>query len=79
MSGRPVGYPPPGGALGSPQPLDPVGSREKYERDILPAIKRLTVPNLMAATGLSQHYCWQVRSERKRLHPMHWGRVVSET
>lgn len=45
--------------------------REKYEAVIPPAIRRLTVPALMAATSLTQHYCWQVRAGRERLHPMH--------
>jgi hypothetical protein len=48
---------------------------ERYETEILPAIQALTVPALMAKTGLSQHYCWQVRSGRKRLHSMHWETV----
>lgn len=30
----------------------------RNEAAILPAIRRLTVPELMAATGLTQHYCW---------------------
>lgn len=30
----------------------------RYEAEILPALKELTVPMIMAATGLSQHYCW---------------------
>jgi CRISPR-associated endonuclease Cas1 len=48
---------------------------QRYEAVILPSIRTLTVPALMAATSLSQHYCWQVRTGRKRLHPMHWDAV----
>lgn len=36
----------------------------------------MTVPDLVALTGLSQHYCWQVRAGGKRLHPMHWQGVL---
>jgi CRISPR-associated endonuclease Cas1 len=50
--------------------------RVKYEAEIVPALKALTVPAIMAVTGLSQHYCWQVRTGRKRLHPMHWVAVL---
>jgi hypothetical protein len=52
--------------------------RQKYQGEILPAIQALTVPALMALTGLSQHCCWQVRSERKNLHPMHWDAVLRQ-
>ena len=50
--------------------------RQKYETEILPSIRNLSIPALMAATALSQHYCWQVRTGRKRLHPMHWDAVM---
>ena len=50
--------------------------RARYERDILPVIEEMTVAALVSATGLSQHYCWQVRSSRKRLHPLHWKSVL---
>ncbi len=53
-----------------------VADQERYESEILPAIQRLTVPALMAITGLSQHRCWQVRTGRKRAHAMHWEGVV---
>ena len=36
---------------------------EKCETVILPFIRSLSVPELMAAT---QHCCWQVRAGRKR-------------
>jgi hypothetical protein len=50
---------------------------ERYASEIVPTIQALTVPALMAKTGLSQHYCWQVRAGRKRLHPMHWDAIVT--
>jgi RNA polymerase sigma factor (sigma-70 family) len=37
----------------------------------------ITGPALMAATGLTQRYCWQVRAGRKLHHPMHWDAVLN--
>ena len=48
-----------------------------YETDIVPVLSVLTVPELVSLTGLSRHYCWQVRAGKKRLHPMHWERVLA--
>jgi hypothetical protein len=47
------------------------------EAEVVPLMKRMTVPELVHVTGLSRHYCWQVRAGRKRLHPMHWGAVCA--
>ena len=44
------------------------------EAEVVPVLSLLTVPELVTLTGLSRHYCWQVRAGKKRLHPMHWGR-----
>ena len=49
---------------------------DRYEAQVIPVIKVMTVPELVHVTGLSRHYCWQVRDGKKRLHPMHWGRVI---
>jgi hypothetical protein len=49
---------------------------DRYEAELIPVIAGMTVPELLQVTGLSRHYCWQVRSDRKRLHPMHWSRVI---
>jgi hypothetical protein len=51
---------------------DPV----RYEDEILPAIRALTVPALMRLTGLSQYHCWLVREGRRKLHVRHWQAVV---
>ncbi len=48
-----------------------------YDSEVLPLIVTMTVPELMRLTGLSEHYCWQVRARKKRLHPMHWGILVA--
>jgi CRISPR-associated endonuclease Cas1 len=49
---------------------------DRYETDVIPVIEAMTVPELVHLTGLSRHYCWQVRAGKKRLHPMHWSRVI---
>lgn len=49
---------------------------DRYEAEVIPFIKIMTVPELVHVTGLSRHYCWQVRAGKKRLHPMHWTHVV---
>jgi hypothetical protein len=48
---------------------------DRYEAEVIPVIKAMTVPELVHVTGLS-HYCWLVREGKKRLHPMHWRRVI---
>ena len=49
---------------------------DRYQADVVPILSELTVPELVSLTGLSSHYCWQVRAGRKRLHPMHWSLVI---
>lgn len=49
---------------------------DRYEVEVIPAVEAMTVPELVHMTGLSRHYCWQVREGKKRLHPMHWTRVM---
>ena len=52
------------------------GDPEVYERDILPGIRAMTVPQLMKLTGLSQFHCWNVRKGERRLHARHWEAVL---
>ncbi|MEX0983921.1 MAG: CRISPR-associated endonuclease Cas1 [Actinomycetota bacterium] len=52
------------------------GDPEVYEREILPRIRELTVPQLMRLTGLSQFHCWKVRKGDRRLHARHWGGII---
>jgi hypothetical protein len=49
---------------------------DRYGAEVVPILSVLTVPELVSLTGLSRHYCWQVRAGRKRLHPMHWAVVL---
>jgi len=49
---------------------------DRYEAEVVPMIAVMTVPELVHLTGLTRHYCWQVRVGKKRLHPMHWTRVI---
>jgi CRISPR-associated endonuclease Cas1 len=53
------------------------GNPEVYEREILPQVQRMTVPQLMKLTGLSQFHCWKVRKGDRRLHARHWEAIVS--
>ena len=48
------------------------GNPEVYEREILPRIREMTVPQLMKLTGPSQFHCWKVRKGERRLHARHW-------
>jgi hypothetical protein len=52
---------------------------QRYEREILPRLHAMTVPQLASATGLSKYYCWQVRQGGKRLHPRHWLAVTASS
>jgi len=49
---------------------------DRYRAEVVPLLSVLTVPELVSLTGLSRHYCWQVRAGKKRLHPMHWHTVL---
>jgi hypothetical protein len=53
-----------------------VVDRQRYEKQVFPAIQQMTVPALTALTGLSQHHLWQVRTGWRRLHAMHWDAVL---
>lgn len=48
---------------------------DKYLKRVRPIIASMTVPELVRVTGLSTHYCWQVRAGKKRLHPMRWETI----
>jgi hypothetical protein len=50
---------------------------DRYENEVVPVINVMTVPELVHVTGLSRHYCWQVRAGKKRLYPMHWNAVIA--
>jgi hypothetical protein len=53
------------------------GDVETYEREIVPKLMVLTVPQLVRLTGLSQFHCWKVRKGERRLHARHWDAVRS--
>jgi hypothetical protein len=48
----------------------------RYETEIMPIVSALTPSALARMTGLSTHHCWQVGTRKKRLHPMHWEKVL---
>ena len=55
---------------GKPDPVE-------YQNRIYPVIQRMTVPELVSVTGLSQYHCWRVRKGDSRLHARHWSSIVA--
>jgi hypothetical protein len=43
-----------------------------FEREILPGLRRVPIAELVAATGLSEHYCSMIRLGKRVPHPRHW-------
>jgi CRISPR-associated protein Cas1 len=43
-----------------------------FTTDILPGLRQRSIPDLAAATGLSEHYCSLIRLGKKIPHPRHW-------
>jgi len=52
-----------------------------FTREILPGLRRRSIPGLVAATGLSEHYCSLIRLGKRVPHPRHWPALadVSQT
>jgi hypothetical protein len=48
------------------------GDPDRYKWEILPQIQKMTVPQLVSLTGLSQFHCWKVRKGERKLHARHW-------
>jgi len=48
---------------------------DRYEAEVIPIVRSLTPSGLARITRLSTHHWWQVRTGRKRLHPMHWDKL----
>lgn len=51
-----------------------------YRAKILPLLARVTLPQMMRATGLTSGYCWKIRRGERIPHPMYWDalrRLVS--
>jgi hypothetical protein len=45
---------------------------EVFRAEILPGLRRVPIAELMAATGLSEHYCSLIRLGKKTPHARHW-------
>jgi len=43
-----------------------------FDREILPGLRELRIAELVAATGLSGHYCSLIRLGKRVPHPRHW-------
>ena len=52
------------------------GDLELHDREVMPRIQQMTVPQLMKLTGLSQFHCWKVRKGERRLHARHWAIIL---
>jgi CRISPR-associated endonuclease Cas1 len=55
---------------------------EVFRIEILPGLRRTPIGELVAATGLSEHYCSLIRLGKKTPHPRHWNAlrgVVGDT
>lgn len=51
-------------------------TRAQYLRDVVPRLVGVTLPQLMAATGLSNASCSTLRRGLTVPHPRHWGRLA---
>lgn len=49
-----------------------VAEVETYRRDILPGLRDARIGDLVAATGLSEHYCSLIRLGKRIPHARHW-------
>jgi hypothetical protein len=45
---------------------------DRYQTEVLPRLRAMTIPALAHVTGLSSYYLWRVRKGERRLHPRHW-------
>jgi CRISPR-associated endonuclease Cas1 len=52
-----------------------------FTNEILPGLRRATISQIAAASGLSQHYCSLIRLGKRVPHPRHWKtlRAVADT
>jgi CRISPR associated protein Cas1 len=49
-----------------------------FRTEILPGLRQVSIGELVAATGLSQHYCSLIRLGKKIPHPRHWDALRAE-
>jgi len=51
---------------------------ERYEPEIVPIIESMTAYDLAAITTLSPGHCKEIKQGDKRLHPMHWEKILGQ-
>jgi CRISPR-associated endonuclease Cas1 len=51
---------------------------ELFRIEILPGLRRVSIAELVGATGLSQHYCSLIRLGKRIPHPRHWDALRAE-
>lgn len=47
-----------------------------YREEVQPLLRKVTVPALSSALGLSQPYAAEIRAGRQVPHPRHWKRLA---
>lgn len=52
-----------------------VFDREVFLAEILPGLAQATLPEMMAATGLTSGYCWKIKRGERVPHPMYWEKL----
>lgn len=52
----------------NPGPHDPA----VYRSEVLPGLTKVTLSQMMRATGLTSGYCWKIRRGERIPHPMYW-------
>jgi hypothetical protein len=52
---------------------------EVFRSEILPALRRARIADVVTATGLSEHYCSLIRLGKKIPHPRHWDALRAVT
>jgi CRISPR-associated endonuclease Cas1 len=51
---------------------------EVFRTEILPALRHVSIAELVATTGLSPHYCSLIRLGKKIPHPRHWDALRAD-
>jgi len=49
--------------------------REVFRTEILPGLQKVTLPQMMRATGLTSGYCWRLKRGERTPHPVYWKQL----
>ena len=56
---------------------EPMSDASEFRETILPGLRDASIAELVAATGLSEHYCSLIRLGKRVPHPRHWDALRS--